>query len=348
MIRLEDVGVTFDTPGGQVKAVSDVNMTINDGEIFGVIGYSGAGKSTLVRTINMLQKPTNGQVYVNDLQMNTLDQAALSQARRKIGMIFQHFNLMNARTVAGNIRFAMLGSERTAEEKDAKVKELLELVGLADRADAYPSQLSGGQKQRVAIARALANNPDVLLCDEATSALDPKTTEAILALLKKLNEELSLTVVIITHEMSVIKEICDRVAVMDSGYVVEQGSIFEIFTNPKEKLTQSFIESASPVEKGIQRILKHADILGIQPTDRLIRVNFSSQNTATPLVAQLARDFDILPSILYAYMEVLQDRPTGIFFLKISGPEEELAAALKYMDETEINWKEYELPEEVQ
>ena len=204
IIDLKDVAVKFDTPNGTVDAVKDVNISIAEGEIFGVIGYSGAGKSTLVRTINRLQPVTSGQVIVNDKEINALSEAELRASRKKIGMIFQHFNLMNARTVEGNVLFPLKDSKLSKEEKKQKVHELLELVGLADRKDAYPSQLSGGQKQRVAIARALANDPDVLLCDEATSALDPKTTSSILELLKELNERLNLTIVIITHEMHVI------------------------------------------------------------------------------------------------------------------------------------------------
>src|SRR5699024_1393445 len=255
MIELNNVEVIFQTDTQIIQAVDNVSLSIKKGDIFGVIGYSGAGKSTLVRTINLLQRPASGEVKVNGQNLLTLAPKELRQARKKIGMIFQHFNLMNARTVAGNVSYPLWKSGLTKSEIKRKVDELLELVGLSDKEHAYPSQLSGGQKQRVAIARALANDPEVLLCDEATSALDPKTTLSILELLKELNEKLDLTIVIITHEMHVIKEICNRVAVMEHGVVVEQDTIFNIFRNPQQKLTKDFIESASPIEKGIQEVL---------------------------------------------------------------------------------------------
>ncbi|MEF2783469.1 MAG: ATP-binding cassette domain-containing protein, partial [Clostridium sp.] len=224
MIRLEQVSKTFDSAAGNVHAVEDVSLTIHDKEIYGIIGFSGAGKSTLVRLINLLERPTKGSVIVNDKDLTKLKDKELREMRKRIGMIFQHFNLMRSRTVYQNIAFPLKGSSLSKEEIDKKIKRLLELVDLSDKINAYPSQLSGGQKQRVAIARALANDPNVLLCDEATSALDPQTTKSILRLLKKVNEELGITIVLITHEMAVIKEICDRVAVMELGHVVEEGS----------------------------------------------------------------------------------------------------------------------------
>lgn len=249
MIELKDIDVIFSNDDKVVTAVKDVNITVDRGEIFGIVGYSGAGKSTLVRTINLLQPPTQGTVTVNGQEMQKLSKKELRGARKKIGMIFQHFNLMDSRTIFDNVAFPLKGSGLSKDEVAHKVAELLDLVGLEEKTDNYPSQLSGGQKQRVAIARALANDPDVLLCDEATSALDPKTTSSILDLLRKLNEQLGLTIVIITHEMSVVKDLCHRVAVMEDGHVLEQGSIVDMFTNPQKSLTKEFINTATHLTK---------------------------------------------------------------------------------------------------
>ena len=252
MIELKDIDVVFKQKDNVVTAVKDVNLSINRGEIFGIVGYSGAGKSTLVRTINLLQRPTHGSVIVNGQNLIELAPAELRTARKKIGMIFQHFNLMNSRTIFDNVAFPLKGSGLSKKEVAHKVAELLNLVGLKEKSDSYPSQLSGGQKQRVAIARALANDPDVLLCDEATSALDPKTTSSILKLLKELNQKLNITMVVITHEMAVVKDLCDRVAVMENGHVLEEGSILEIFTQPKQSLTKEFINTATHFDQEIE------------------------------------------------------------------------------------------------
>ena len=238
MIYLKNICKTFiDDNKKEVHAVNDVSLTINDGDIFGIIGFSGAGKSTLVRCINLLERPTSGTVEVDGKDLTKLSEKELRESRKKIGMIFQHFNLFPSRTIFGNVAFPLQGSGLSKEEIAAKVRNLLELVGISEKENAYPSQLSGGQKQRVAIARALANDPDILLCDEATSALDPQTTKAILDLLKDLNKKLGITIVVITHEMAVVKEICNKVAVMEKGRVVEEGDVFSIFANPQEALT---------------------------------------------------------------------------------------------------------------
>ena len=235
MIKLDHITQTYKTPEGrEFKALDDVSIEIRPGEIFGIIGFSGAGKSTLVRCINLLERPTNGTVVVDGKEMTALSPKELRLARRKIGMIFQHFNLMPSRTVFGNVAYPLQGQGLSKQAIQNKVRKLLKLVDIADKETAYPSQLSGGQKQRVAIARALANDPKVLLCDEATSALDPQTTKAILTLLKDLNQKLNLTIVMITHEMAVVKEICDHVAIMEHGQVVEQGEVFSLFADPKQ------------------------------------------------------------------------------------------------------------------
>ena len=235
MIELRHISKDFGTGEHAVHAVQDVSLTVETGEIFGIIGFTGAGKSTLVRCINLLERPTSGEVLLDGQELTALPPKQLRQTRKKIGMIFQHFNLMPSRTVAGNVAYPLRGSGLSREQIAAKVQSLLELVGIGNKADAFPSQLSGGQKQRVAIARALANDPSVLLCDEATSALDPQTTKAILHLLRDLNAKLGLTIVLITHEMAVVREICHRVAVMEHGRVAEQGEVFNVFVDPRQE-----------------------------------------------------------------------------------------------------------------
>ena len=254
VIQLTDVNVTFKQKNREIVAVQNESITIEKGDIYGIVGYSGAGKSTLVRTINLLQRPTSGSVLVNGTEMTTLSPAQLRDERKKIGMIFQHFNLMSELTVFGNVAQPLKHSSLSKAEKAAKVNELLELVGLADRAENYPSQLSGGQKQRVAIARALANDPEILISDEATSALDPKTTNQILALLKQLNQELGLTIVLITHEMQAVKEAANKVAVMENGAIIERGSLLEIFTNPQKQLTKDFINTATNRDEALEKV----------------------------------------------------------------------------------------------
>ena len=259
MINLKDISVRFTQKKSDVTAVDHVSLQIDKGDIYGIVGYSGAGKSTLVRVINLLQKPTQGQVIVEGKDMVTLSARALREERKKIGMIFQHFNLMTSRTIADNVAFPLKGSGLSKSEITAKVENLLALVGILDKKAAYPGQLSGGQKQRVAIARALANDPKILLCDEATSALDPKTTLSILELLQEVNQKLGITIVIITHEMQVVKEICNKVAVMENGRVIEHGDVISIFDQPKAPLTQDFIRTATHVEQAEKKLLAHTD-----------------------------------------------------------------------------------------
>lgn len=241
MITLRQLSKIFRTKKDEITAVDNVDLSIREGEIFGIIGYSGAGKSTLIRLLNMLERPSTGDVIVAGKEMSTLRGKALRQARQDIGMVFQHFNLLWSRTVFENISFPLEIAKVPKEERIKRVNELIELVGLSDRAHAYPSELSGGQKQRVGIARALANDPKVLLCDEATSALDPKTTDSILDLLVDINQKLGITIVLITHEMYVIRKICHRVAVMEDGKIVEQGNVLDVFRHPKQRITQEFV-----------------------------------------------------------------------------------------------------------
>lgn len=247
MIQIKNVVKLFKTKKQSLKAVDQVSLTIEQGEIFGVIGYSGAGKSTLIRMLNLLEKPTEGSVYIDDVELNSLSQRELRKKRQKIGMIFQHFNLLWSRTVRENISFPLEIARVPKKEREKRVQELIDMVGLQGKEEDYPAQLSGGQKQRVGIARALANQPKVLLCDEATSALDPKTTDSILQLLQEINQQLGLTIVLITHEMHVIQKICDRVAVMENGRVVELGNTQEVFENPEQQMTKEFVKQVQEV-----------------------------------------------------------------------------------------------------
>ena len=354
MIKLENIDVTFTQGKKVVKAVRNVSVDVEDGDIYGIIGYSGAGKSTLVRTINLLQRPTSGTVEVNGIDLLKLKPNELRDARKKIGMIFQHFNLMNTLSVFDNVAFPLKKAKKpkveegeegepldpnaepklvklTKAEIKEKVDSLLQLVGLEDKANSYPSQLSGGQKQRVAIARALANDPDVLLCDEATSALDPKTTYSILELLKKVNEQLGITIVIITHEMQVVKEICNKVAVMEDGEVIEQGTVLDIFTNPQRNLTKDFIDTATHINQGIETVLSHEQLLNLKDGDYLVKISFVGASTGEPLITKLSTQFQVAANILFANVEIIQETPVGTLLVGLSGEQESIENALSYI-----------------
>ena len=323
MIELQHVSKTFENAGGRVDALRDVSLTIADGDIYGIIGMSGAGKSTLVRCINMLERPTEGRVIVNGQQLDVMTPAQLRAARREITMIFQRFNLLMQRTCLQNICFPMELAGVGRKEAQAKARQLLELVGLPDKAQAYPAQLSGGQQQRIAIARALATNPKVLLCDEATSALDPKTTRQILELIQDINRKLGITVVVITHQMSVVEEICDRVAILDGGVVVEEGSVQEIFANPKTAAARRLV---APNGGSAAR-----DLSTFAPDDHVVRVTFNGSSTAKPLVASLAAEKGILVSVLSADTRDLSGQCYGSMLLKLPADVEQAKQAAAYM-----------------
>ena len=319
MIEIQHLTKRFATKSGTVVALKDINLTIHDGDIYGIIGMSGAGKSTLVRCINMLERPDEGSVVVDGRQMQQLSAAELRAARRDITMIFQQFNLLMQRTCLRNIMFPMELSKTPKDKAEARARELLELVGLPDKADAYPAQLSGGQKQRIAIARALATDPKVLLCDEATSALDPNTTHAILQLIQKINRELGITVVVITHQMSVVEEICNRVAILDEGTVVEEGSVQEIFSHPTSDAARRLVYPAgAPRTESL-------------PGHRLVRVAFNgTQTTDKPLVASLAIQCGVPASILAADTRMVNGQTLGSMLLAL--PEGEGAdRAIEYI-----------------
>ena len=336
MIEFTHVSKDFGSGEKMVRAVRDVSLTIQDGEIFGIIGFSGAGKSTLVRCINLLERPTNGTVVVDGKEMTALSPKELRLARRKIGMIFQHFNLMPSRTVFGNVAYPLQGQGLSKQAIQEKVRKLLQLVDIADKETAYPSQLSGGQKQRVAIARALANDPKVLLCDEATSALDPQTTKAILTLLKDLNKKLNLTIVMITHEMAVVKEICDHVAIMEHGQVVEQGEVFSLFANPKQPITQNFIRTTSNLQKIEELIAEGSPVVQLQPGEVIVRLSYIQKNVSEPLISTLSQRFQISLNIIFADIEIVQDAPIGGTVAILSGKREHITEAMEYLIEKNV------------
>ena len=336
MIELTHISKDFASGGRTVHAVQDVSLSIGKGEIFGIIGFSGAGKSTLVRCINLLERPTSGSVTVDGKEMTALSARELRQARKKIGMIFQHFNLMPSRTVFGNVAYPLRGSGLSREQIADKVHRLLELVGIGDKAEAYPKQLSGGQKQRVAIARALANDPNVLLCDEATSALDPQTTKAILRLLKNLNEKLGITVVIITHEMAVVKEICDRVAVMEHGRVVEQGEVFNVFADPRQEITRSFIHTTSNLRKIEELIEEDSPVVQLKPVELIVRLSYIQRNVSEPLISTVSRKFDITLNIIFSDIAIVQNAPIGGTVAIISGERAQITQAIAYLIEKNV------------
>ena len=330
MIELRHISKDFGTGEHAVHAVQDVSLTVETGEIFGIIGFSGAGKSTLVRCINLLERPTSGEVLLDGQELTALPPKQLRQARKKIGMIFQHFNLMPSRTVAGNVAYPLRGSGLSREQIAAKVQSLLELVGIGDKADAFPSQLSGGQKQRVAIARALANDPSVLLCDEATSALDPQTTKAILHLLRDLNAKLGLTIVLITHEMAVVREICHRVAVMEHGRVAEQGEVFNVFVDPRQDITRSFIQTTSNLQKVEELIAADSPVTRLKPGELIIRLSYVQRNAAEPLISVVTKLFDVSLNIIFADINIVQDAPIGGTVAIISGERSHITKAIEY------------------
>ena len=336
MIVIEDAYKTIESGARKVDAVRGVSLTIQDGEIFGVIGYSGAGKSTLIRLINLLERPTSGKIFVNGQELTALAPKELRQARRKIGMIFQHFNLMKSRTVYSNVAYPLRGSSLSKEERRNKVMNLLKLVGLEEKALAYPAQLSGGQKQRVAIARALANDPTVLLCDEATSALDPQTTQDILRLLRDVNRKLGITIVLITHEIAVVKEICTRLAVMDAGRVVEEGAIYDVFSQPKAELTQRFIRTTNNLARFEELLANAPDSLNLMPGDVIAQMEFHGGSAGHALVSTLSREYGVDISIVFGNIDILQATPLGTLIVIFRGPVDQVQKALLAAEKSEV------------
>ena len=336
MIKLSHIEKVYDSPSGLVKALKDISLHIKEGEIYGIIGLSGAGKSTLVRCINLLERPTSGEVIVDGKDMMALSNSELREARKDIGMIFQHFNLLSSATVFDNIAFPLTLANTPKEKITAKVTELLELVGLADKADKYPSQLSGGQKQRVGIARALASEPKVLLCDEATSALDPQTTKAILELIKDINEKLKLTVVVITHEMQVIKDICDKVAVIDKGVIAEKGRVLDVFTNPQQPITKEFISVLLSNDLPVGFREREVKAEPFPDSLLLIRLTFIGESANEPVISKLIKNFDLEVGILFGSLDDIKDVPFGRLIISLDGSQEEIDKAMSYVEKQEL------------
>ncbi|UOQ94268.1 methionine ABC transporter ATP-binding protein [Halobacillus shinanisalinarum] len=333
MISIKDLSKVFHTKDQDVRAVDKMDLSIEKGEIFGVIGYSGAGKSTFIRLLNRLEEPSGGNVTIENQDVTKLSKSKLRLARQEMGMIFQHFNLLWSRTVFDNIAFPLEIAGMKKEERKSRVNELIDLVGLSGRGGSYPSQLSGGQKQRVGIARALANNPKVLLCDEATSALDPETTDSILDLLVDINNKLGLTIVLITHEMHVIRKICHRVAVMEQGHVVESGDVLDVFLYPKQQVTKRFVDQVmgDPDRKDSLELINET-----YKTGEIIKLHFVGESTNQALISELSREFDVDINILHGKITQTQKGAYGTLFVQFNGEKEEIARAIAYIGTTSV------------
>ncbi|WP_106495667.1 methionine ABC transporter ATP-binding protein [Lentibacillus sp. Marseille-P4043] len=337
MITFENVTKIYQSGEQQIKALDDVDLQIEKGEIYGVIGFSGAGKSSLIRCVNLLEQPTSGKVVVNNQDLLSLSPKELREAKRSIGMIFQHFNLLNSKTVFTNVAMPLLLMKTPKEEVKKRVNELLEFVGLSDKADNYPDQLSGGQKQRVGIARALATQPSILLCDEATSALDPQTTNSILRLLKKINQEYNITILIITHEMGVIREICDKVAVLDQGKMIESGSVFDVFAQPKTETAHNFVSTVmhDEIPESVHQLIQSQE-----STNQIYRIVFVGESAGYPLLSQIAKRFDVEVNVLFGSITELQGTPFGNLIVKFAGEAKEVSRVIMHINQQKVTVKE--------
>jgi D-methionine transport system ATP-binding protein len=333
MIVLENVSITFKNKASELHAVKDVSLTIEEGEIFGIVGGSGAGKSTLVRTLNGLQKPTSGKIIIEGQDITRLGPSGVRHLRKKIGMIFQHFNLISRKTVGKNIEFALKIQRYPKDKRDKRVDELLGLVGLQDKKDVYPSSLSGGQKQRVGIARALAANPKILLCDEATSALDVHTTEEIVDILRDINKQLGITIVFITHQLEVAKHLFNKVAVMSEGKIVEINKAYEIFANPKQAITKKLVKTNITIPDEIAK----------QAKGSILTLTYKGEKSVEPIIAYTNKKYDVVLNILHGKIEYIQNKPIGILVVSIEGSEQALQEALSYI---RANVEEIEILEE--
>ncbi|CAD2073773.1 methionine import ATP-binding protein MetN [Phocicoccus schoeneichii] len=337
MIEFIDVSKQFNRKGVTTDALKNVSLKVEPGEIFGIVGFSGAGKSTLIRMVNRLESPTTGDVKIAGQSLEKSNTKEIRTIKRDIGMIFQHFNLLDSKTVYKNVAMPLILQGVDKGEIDRRVTELLDFVGLGDKSKSYPDELSGGQKQRVGIARALATNPKILLCDEATSALDPETTTQILELLKEINQTYGITILLITHEMSVVREICDRVAIMEKGRVIEEGTVFDIFSNPKTDTGKSFVNTVMHNEVP-EFVLK---LLHESPEERHIyRLNFVDDSAGEPVLSQVSKKFDVETSVLFGNITQLQDIPFGNLIVEFIGQGREVASVLSYLDSRNIIYSE--------
>ncbi|PSL34285.1 D-methionine transport system ATP-binding protein [Planomicrobium soli] len=339
MIQFEGVTKTYQSGKQEIHALNGIDLTVETGEIFGVIGFSGAGKSSLIRTVNLLERPTKGSVKIHGKDISTLSSKEIRTTRKDIGMIFQHFNLLNSKTVFHNVAMPLILANTPKDKIKEQVKSLLEFVGLADQAQKYPDQLSGGQKQRIGIARALATNPSVLLCDEATSALDPQTTQSILDLLRKINREYNITILLITHEMGVIREICDKVAVLEAGKVIEQGSVFDVFTNPQQPTTQRFVRSVMNDELPPALMQQIQDAGG---NHSIYRIQFHGNSVGRPLISQVSREFNLDLNVLFGNITELQGKPYGNLIVEFIGDRSEINRALAAIRQSDATVEEAE------
>lgn len=336
-IVFENLSKQFTTRDGMVEALKDINLSIEKGDIYGIIGMSGAGKSTLVRCINLLQRPTSGKVYVEGEELTAMTPRELRKRRKKIGMIFQQFNLLETKTVYENIALPLVLNHVPKDQIKKKVQEVLEYVELTDKKDVYPSKLSGGQKQRVGIARALATDPSILLSDESTSALDPKTTKAILKLLKRINKELSITIVLITHEMNVIQSICHHVAVMESGRVVEKGNVLDVFSEPQQEITKNFVKTV--INDSVPELLTES-IRSEKKNNKLLKLKFLDSDSTESVLSGVNKKFDVETNILFANISEIQERVLGIIIVQIIGAKNEIEGAQKYFSDHGVGYKE--------
>lgn len=337
MIQFMDISKTFQTKKDTIHALNHVSLTIDDGDVFGIIGFSGAGKSTLLRMVNVLEVPTTGHVEIDGKNIDALSHKELRGVRKKIGMVFQQFNLLESKSVYDNIAIPLRLNKADTVQIRNTVMKLLQFVNLEDKADVYPGQLSGGQKQRVGIARALATNPSILLCDEATSALDPETTDNILQLLERINKELHITILIVTHEIQVIQRICNKVAVMEHGQVVEQGSVLDVFSNPQQNITKRFIQSVIPdtiPNTVIEKIRAQKD------NYKIVKVRFLGDKATDNVLYEINQTFDVQTNVLFASVNELQKNVLGIFILQIIGTDTAIQHVMDYIDNKGLQWQE--------
>ncbi|MBW4081245.1 methionine ABC transporter ATP-binding protein [Paenibacillus sp. S150] len=336
MIELRNVYKTFTRKEITIDALKGIDLKVEKGDIFGVIGYSGAGKSTLIRLVNYLERPTKGQVFVAGHDLGAYSDKELRAAKKNIGMIFQHFNLLESKRVFDNVAIPLVLLKKSRDEIRKRVQELLEFVGLSDKAGSYPSELSGGQKQRVGIARALASNPSILLCDEATSALDPQTTRSILQLLKRINAEYNITVMIITHEMSVIQEICNKVAVMEEGQIIEQGSVLDVFGHPKHETTQNFVKTViqNSMTSSVQKSIR------AEHGSQIYKLNFVGESASEPILYGMIRACGIKVNILFANTTEIQEMTLGTMIIQLNGERAEINSALSFLKRNEVSVEE--------
>lgn len=337
MIQFMDISKTFQTKKDTIHALNHVSLTIDDGDVFGIIGFSGAGKSTLLRMVNALEVPTTGHVEIDGKNIDALSHKELRGVRKKIGMVFQQFNLLESKSVYDNIAIPLRLNKADTVQIRNTVMKLLQFVNLEDKADVYPGQLSGGQKQRVGIARALATNPSILLCDEATSALDPETTDNILQLLERINKELHITILIVTHEIQVIQRICNKVAVMEHGQVVEQGSVLDVFSNPQQNITKRFIQSVIPdtiPNTVIEKIRAQKD------NYKIVKVRFLGDKATDNVLYEINQTFDVQTNVLFASVNELQKNVLGIFILQIIGTDTAIQHVMDYIGNKGLQWQE--------